>query len=106
MASAFDVSVESAGISPWRWFIAVGAGELLLALIAVYVIHAPLAVTFVLLPTSMLLFDPSPADFTKQLFQALIMFGGTFLLYGTAGWILGSAIQGWRLWRRARSRQP
>ncbi|UWZ84726.1 hypothetical protein [Occallatibacter riparius] len=106
MAPASDVSAEPPRLSPWYWFIAVGTAELLIALIAVYVIHAPLAVIFVLLPTSMLLFDPSPADFTKQLFQALIMFGGTFLLYGTAGWFVGSGIQDWRSWRQARSHRP
>jgi hypothetical protein len=91
-----SVATGSKKASPWLWFLGTGIGEMIVALIAAYGIHAPLPVLFVLLPTLMLLgVDPSPSSPMKELIQGLILFGGTFLLYGTVGWLIGSAIQDW-----------
>jgi hypothetical protein len=98
-------SVEPARTSPWLWFVAAGTAAVLIGVIAAYVIHAPLWFIYSILPTSMLLFDPSPADFATEVFQFFILFGGTFVIYGTAGWFVGNAIQGLRSWRHSRSRQ-
>jgi hypothetical protein len=98
-------SAEPARTFPWLWFVAAGTAAVLIAVIAAYVVHAPLWFIYSILPTSMLLFDPSPADFAKEVFQFFFLFGGTFVLYGTAGWFVGSAIQGWRWWRHRRSPQ-
>jgi hypothetical protein len=96
-------STEPARTSPWLWFVAAGTAAVLIGVIAAYVVHAPLWFIYSILPTSMLLFDPSPADFAKEVFQFFVLFGGTFVLYGTAGLLVGNAIQGWRWWRHRRS---
>jgi hypothetical protein len=86
-------SVEEGRTPRWLWFVATGTAAVLIGVIAVYVFHAPLWFTFLILPTSMLLFDPSPADLAKQIFQFSLSFGGTFVFYGIAGWFVGNAIQ-------------
>lgn len=97
-------SMETARTSSWLWFIAAGSAAVLIGFIAVYVVDAPLWFIFSILPTSMLLFDPSPAGLGTRVFRSFFMFGGTFVLYGTAGWWLGNAIQCWRSWRHSCSR--
>jgi hypothetical protein len=88
-------SVESARRPRWVWFFAAGTAAVLIAIIAAYVVHAPLWFVYLIMPASMLMFDPSPADLTTQVFRFLVLFGGAFLLYGVAGWFVGNAIQGW-----------
>ena len=78
---------------PWLWFVAAGTVALGAGLLAVYAVHAPLWLIFVLLPTSMLMFDPSPVTLIGELVRWLVVFGGSFLLYGTVGWLIGSAVQ-------------
>ena len=97
--------MEAAGTPRWVWFVAGGAAADLIGAIAAYVVHAPLWFIFSILPTSMLMFDPSPADFAKQVFQFFFLFGGTFVLYGTAAWLVGSGVQGLLWWKHSRSRQ-
>jgi len=98
-------SVEPARTPLWLWFVAAGTAAVLIAVIAAYVVHAPLWFIYSILPTSMLMFDPSPADLATQVFQFFFLFGGTFVLYGAAGWFVGNAIQGWLWWRHSRSRR-
>ena len=88
-------SMEPARTPRWLWFFGAGTAAVLIAVIAAYVVHAPLWFIFLIMPTSMLMFDPSPADLAKQVFQFIVMFSGTFVLYGAAGWFVGNAIQGW-----------
>jgi len=91
-------------MSPRLWFIALGTAAVVLGAISVYVVHTPLWVTIVLLPTSITSFDPSQLDRTQEILKSLFVFGGSFLLWGTAGWFVGSAIQDLRYWRHNRSR--
>ena len=105
MDPTLGVSVEPTRMPPRLWFIASGTAAVLLGAISVYVVQAPLWVTFVLLPTSITSFDPSPLDLTQEILKSLFVFGGSFLLCGTAGWFVGNAIQDMRCWRHNRSRQ-
>ena len=89
----------------WLWFIASGTAAALLGVIAIYVVHAPLWVIFVLLPTAVTSFDPSSLSLTQEILKSLFVYGGAFLLYGTAGWQVGNAVQYFVAWRRRRSRQ-
>ena len=98
-------SVEPARTPRWFWFIAAGTAAVLIAVIAAYVVHAPLWFIYWILPASKLMFDPSPADLTKQVLQFFFLFGGTFVLYGAAGWIVGNAVQGLVWWRHSRARR-
>lgn len=97
------VSAEPIGLPPWLWLIASGTAAVLLGAISAYVVHAPLWVIFVLLPASITSFDPSPLDLTQEIPRSLFVFGGSFLLWGTAGWLAGSAIRDLRDWRHNRS---
>ena len=78
------------------WFFIAGFGELAVALIAVYLVHAPLPVLLVFLPT-LTLWGDNPA--TPQGFDAVIaglfLFGGTFLIYGIAGLVVGLISRAW-----------
>jgi hypothetical protein len=105
MAPTLGVSTEPTRMPLWLWFIASGTGAVLLGLIALYVVHAPLWVIYVLLPPAMATFSPAPLNPTQQILQALFVFGGAFLLYGMAGWYVGNAIQDLLSWKHSRSRQ-
>jgi hypothetical protein len=98
-------SAEHTRLSPRLWFIASGAAAVLIGVISTYVVHAPLWVTYVLLPTSISSFDPSPLDLTQRILMSLFVFGGSFLIWGTVGWFAGNAIQDLSEWRHNRSRQ-
>jgi hypothetical protein len=90
---------------PRLWFIASGTAAVLLGTIAAYVAHAPPWITFVLLPASITSFDPSPLDLTQEILKLLFVFGGSFLAWGTVGWLAANAIQDLRYWRHNRSRR-
>ncbi|MGB6729465.1 MAG: hypothetical protein WBE74_26455 [Terracidiphilus sp.] len=105
MDPTLDVSTESIRMPPRFWFIASGTAAALLGAISVNMVHAPLWVTFVLLPTSITSFDPSSLDVTQEILKSLFVFGGSFLLWGTAGLLVGNAIQELRHWRHNRSRR-
>ncbi len=105
MDPTLGVSTEPIRMPPRLWFIASGTAAVLLGAISAYVIHAPLWVTFVLLPTSITSFDPSPLDLTQEILKSLFVFGGSFLLWRTAGWLVGNAIQDLRYWRHNRLRR-
>jgi hypothetical protein len=98
-------STEHARMPPRLWFIASGAAAVLLGVVSTYVVHGPLWVTYVLLPTSITSFDPSPLDLTQRILTSLFLFGGSFLIWGTAGWFVGNTIQDLSDWRHNRSRQ-
>jgi hypothetical protein len=75
----------------WVWFVAAGLLELAIALIAALVFRAPASVFRVLLPTIMFFgVDPSTPSFTTQIIQGVILFGGSFLIYGTIGLVAGT----------------
>jgi hypothetical protein len=93
MAPILGSSTEPARRPLRIWFIASGLGAVLFGIISVFLVHAPIWVTFVLLPTSATSFDPSPLNLTQEILKGLFVFGGSFLIYGTAGWLLGNAIQ-------------
>ena len=105
MDSTLGLSSEPARIPLRHWFISSGTAAVLLGAISVFMVHAPLWVIFVLLPTSITSFDPSPLDLTQKILKYLFVFGGSFLLWGTAGWFVGNSIQDLRDWRHNRSRR-
>jgi hypothetical protein len=44
-------------------------------------------------------------DLTQEILKSLFVFGGSFLLWGTAGRLVGNAIQDLRYWRHNRLRR-
>ncbi len=105
MDPPFNVSTEPMRMAPRLWFVVSGAAAVSLGAISAYVVHAPLWLTFILLPISISSFDPSPLDLTREILKSLFVFGGSFLLWGAAGWLVGNAIQDLRHWRHNRSQQ-
>jgi hypothetical protein len=78
------------------WFLIAGFVELAVALIAAYLVHAPLPILFVLLPTLNLWGDvPETPQGFDAVVAGLFLFGGTFLVYGTAGVVAGLIVQAW-----------
>ena len=77
----------------WLWFVGIGALEMAIALIAAYVLHAPPQILRILLPTLVLFFDPSPPTVMTLVAEAVILFGGSFAIWGMIGLALGALIR-------------
>ncbi|HVC48331.1 MAG TPA: hypothetical protein VND90_13895 [Terracidiphilus sp.] len=87
-------------MAEWRqialiaWFLVFGLIELVVALLAAYVFHAPRSVLLVLLPTLLLMpFDPSTPSAVGMIVEGAVLFGGTFVLYGALGCIVGLQVR-------------
>lgn len=106
MAPSLALASRIARLPPWARFILSGSVAPMLGAIAVYLVHAPLWVIFVLLPPAICSFDPSPLTLTQEILKTSLVFGGSFLLYGTAGWLARDAIADLRSWKRERSERP
>lgn len=72
------------------WFLGFGFFDLLVGAIAAYALHAPVKMLLVLLPTLTLWGDnPDTPHGLATMMAGLLVFGGSFLLYGLAGIIVG-----------------
>lgn len=93
MGSASRIVKRLRKIPPWLWFVGIGTAEMAIALMAAYVVHAPLPILRILLPTLVLFFDPSPPTVGTLVAEGVILFGGSFAIWGMIGLALGALIR-------------
>lgn len=97
MDSASSTVTKRRSFPLWMWFAGFGAAEMAIALTAAYLFHAPPAVLQILLPTLAFFgVDPSTPTGMALVVDGVILFGGSFVIWGMVGFVVGALIRwGW-----------